>query len=77
MRVIFFALWCLAGFCFLISGCSASISADKLEARLDIKSLTQSNPQTVVYTYDKSINRGRAVDGSEPSAETSGKDMVH
>jgi len=52
-RFFFFIIWCLAGFCVYLGGCSVSLSAEKLDATWQIKQPPAQSPTTVEVHYDK------------------------
>ena len=56
-RFFFLIIWCLAGFCIYLGGCSARISAEKLEASYEIRDRNQQAPTTVEVYYDKADDK--------------------
>ena len=53
MRFFYLLIWCLAGFCIYLGGCSVSLSAEKLEAACAIRRPDIQDPPVVKVYYDK------------------------
>ena len=51
-RFFYLLIWCLAGFCVYLGGCSARISAEKLEASCEIRTPDRQAPTVVEVHYD-------------------------
>lgn len=51
-RFFYLLIWCFAGFCIYLGGCSVSLSAEKLEASGSISNPAQQSPTTVEVHYD-------------------------
>ena len=51
-RFLFLIIWCLAGFCYYLGGCSVSLSAEKLDATCKISRPAQQSPATIEVHYD-------------------------
>lgn len=46
-------VWIVLGFCLLLPGCRSSITAEKLEASVEVREIGQPPPPTVEVHYDK------------------------
>ena len=66
-RFFFFLIWCAAGFCVYLGGCSVSLSAEKLEAAGEIRAPNQQAPPVIEVHYDSNNDKSRT-DKAESSA---------
>ena len=57
MRIVIWLVWCFLGFCVALSGCRAAITAEKLEASIDVRRLDQASPATIEVHYDQDSER--------------------
>lgn len=52
-RLIIWLIWCLLGFCLVLCGCRAAITAEKLEASVVIEQPLKDSPPIVEVHYDQ------------------------
>lgn len=62
-RLWVFIIWVCVGFCVLLAGCSAGLTAESLEATTHIDNPWQAQPPTVEVHYDED----RVGPGPDPS----------
>jgi len=65
MRLVIWLLWCLLGFCCLLAGCRAAITAGQLEASITMDNPAQASPPTIEVHYDQDSGRPAVVESGD------------
>ena len=56
-RFFYLMIWCLAGFCIYLGGCSVSLSAEKLDATCKVSNPAKQSPTIVEVHYDEDYDK--------------------